>query len=83
MSVTSAMAFFGLTQVGPQNQFQSALLDAMDITLFSDDEFIAAFRKLDKDRSGFIELGEASFAVLGAAWRPPRSASPRSRAMWL
>jgi Ca2+-binding EF-hand superfamily protein len=52
------MAFFGLTQVGPQNQFQAAVLDAMDITLFSEEEFRAAFTKLDRDRSGFIETGE-------------------------
>lgn len=30
------MAFFGLTQLGPQNPFAAALLDSLDITLFSE-----------------------------------------------
>ncbi len=56
--MTCDMAFFGLTQLGPQSQFHAVLMDAMDITLFTEEEFRRAFARLDKDRSGFIEIGE-------------------------
>ena len=57
------MAFFGLTQVGPQSQFHAVLLDAMDLTLFTDDEFARAFAKLDKDKSGFLDISEVKIGL--------------------
>lgn len=52
------MAFFGLTSLGAQNHFQAALADALDLTLFSEAEFSSAFKKLDKDNSGYLDLSE-------------------------
>lgn len=54
------MAFFGLTMMGTQSCFNTALAEAMDLSLFTEDEFRRSFSKLDKDGSGFIEVDELS-----------------------
>ena len=45
------MAFFGITALGSPNTFQSNLVSALGIAVFSDEEFEAAFMKMDKDGS--------------------------------
>ena len=75
------MAFFGLTQVGPQSQFHAVLLDAMDLSLFSEEEFARAFSKLDKDKSGFLDLsevrgGHTAGSVLGRGGRVEFGSAP-------
>mmetsp|Transcript_31247 Transcript_31247/g.87233 ORF Transcript_31247/g.87233 Transcript_31247/m.87233 type:complete len:185 (+) Transcript_31247:93-647(+) len=52
------MAFFGLTALGSQSPFTTAILDALDITIFSDEELRASFDKLDKDGSSNITIDE-------------------------
>lgn len=52
------MAFFGITALGSPNTFQSNLVSALGITVFSDEEFEEAFKKMDKDGSGGITEDE-------------------------
>lgn len=52
------MAFFGITSLGLQNSFQHSLINALAFNLYSEEEFAATFKKIDKDGSGFIEVGE-------------------------
>ena len=58
MRVLCMQSFFGLTQLGPQSNFHACLLDSMDLSLFSEEEFARAFAKLDKDKSGFLDTSE-------------------------
>ena len=57
------MAFFGITQLGPPNNFQAGLVSALGLTVFSDEEFEAAFQKMDKDGSGTIKVYEFLEAI--------------------
>ena len=62
------MALFGITALGPPNIFQSSLASALGVTVFTDEEFEAAFKKFDKDGSGFItpdEVEELLYHVYG------------------
>ncbi len=52
------MAFFGITALGPPNIFKSSLINALGITVYTDEEFTAAFQKVDKDGSGYITSNE-------------------------
>lgn len=52
------MAFFGLTQLGPQSAFGSSVPEALDISIFSEEEFRRAFNKLDVDNSKSISIEE-------------------------
>ena len=52
------MAFFGITALGPPNIFKSSLVNALGLTVYSDEEFEAAFIRVDKDNSGFITPNE-------------------------
>ena len=52
------MSFFGITALGPPNIFKSSLVNALGITVYTDEEFQAAFAKVDKDQSGFITSNE-------------------------
>ncbi len=52
------MTYFGITALGPPNNFQSGLVSALGVNVFSVEEFAAAFKRMDKDRSGFIEAAE-------------------------
>ena len=54
------MAFFGITAFGPQNNFKTALVNAIGLTMFTDEEYKVAFTKIDKDKSGFITVDEVS-----------------------
>jgi len=55
------MAFFGITALGPQNSFKTSLVNAIGITMFKDEEYKAAFEKIDTDKSGFITMDEVYF----------------------
>jgi len=48
------MNFFGLTHLGPQSAFSYHVLKNVNINDFSDDLFINAFQKLDKDKANVI-----------------------------
>ena len=52
------MAFFGITALGPPNIFKSSLINALGITVYTDEEFERAFAKVDRDNSGFITPNE-------------------------
>ena len=52
------MSFFGITSLGPQNPFQSSLIDAIGLKVFTAEEFKSAFRRIDKDQSGYIDITE-------------------------
>ena len=52
------MAFFGVTAFGPQNNFKTALVNAIGLTMFTEEEYKQAFDKIDIDHSGFITSDE-------------------------
>uniref|UniRef100_A0A7S2V2Y5 EF-hand domain-containing protein n=1 Tax=Fibrocapsa japonica TaxID=94617 RepID=A0A7S2V2Y5_9STRA len=62
------MAFFGLTSLGPQDSFATSLLDTINLNIFSDEDFETAFKKVDRDGSGFIERNEIE-ALLREVYR--------------
>ena len=65
------MAFFGITALGPPNQFQSALVNALGINIFSEEEFQRSFNKVDKDHSGFITSDEVENLLFETYGFPP------------
>ena len=52
------MSFFGITALGPPNQFKSSLVNALGLNVYSDEEFQEAFRKVDTNNNGFITKDE-------------------------
>ena len=63
------MSFFGITALGPPNIFQSSLVNALGkfhffsitflgINVYTDQEFEEAFKRVDRDNSGFITSNE-------------------------
>ncbi|CAG9332051.1 unnamed protein product [Blepharisma stoltei] len=52
------MSFFGITALGPQNSFQTHLINAIGLNIFTPEEFKAAFDRIDKDKSGYIDIDE-------------------------
>ena len=52
------MAFFGITALGPPNVFKTSLVNALGLTVYSDEEYAAAFARVDKDGSGAITKDE-------------------------
>mgnify|MGYP006280924461 CR=1 FL=1 len=52
------MSFFGITAFGPQNPFETKLVSAIGLKFFTEEEFKQAFERIDKDSSGYIEVGE-------------------------
>lgn len=65
------MAFFGITALGPPNQFQSALVSALGVNVFSEEEFKAAFLRCDKDSSGFVTADEIENLLFETYGFPP------------
>ena len=65
------MAFFGVTQMGVQNSFKSGLVNALGFTVFSVEEFEQAFKKLDKDGSGYITPDEVEDLLYETYGFPP------------
>ena len=64
------MSFFGITALGPPNIFKSSLVNALGkysisinplligINVYTDQEFEEAFKRVDRDNSGFITSNE-------------------------
>ena len=48
------MSFFGITALGPPNIFQSSLVNAHGLKVYTDEEFIAAFNRIDREKTGVI-----------------------------
>ena len=65
------MAFFGITSLGPPNNFQTSLVSALGINVFSEEEFLQAFAKVDKDNSGFITPDEVEDLLQTTYGFPP------------
>jgi EF-hand domain pair len=65
------MSFFGITALGPPNQFQSSLVNALGINVFSEEEFKAAFKRCDKDGSGYITSEEVENLLFETYGFPP------------
>lgn len=61
------MAFFGLTALGPQNSFADNLKDAVLVDIFSDADFLSAFRAVavDGKLKGTEELSQVCDSALG------------------
>ena len=52
------MSFFGITALGPPNIFKSSMINALGLNVYTDEEFEAAFKRVDKDSSGYITKDE-------------------------
>ena len=65
------MSFFGITALGPPNQFQSALINALGVSVFTEEEFKASFDRVDRDRSGFITSDEVENLLFDTYGFPP------------
>ena len=52
------MSFFGITALGPPNIFKSSMVNALGLNVYTDEEFICAFQKVDKEASGFVTTAE-------------------------
>ena len=65
------MAFFGITALGSPNTFQSNLVSALGINVFSDEEFEKAFQKVDRDGSGAITPDEVEDLLYQTYGFPP------------
>ena len=65
------MALFGITSLGPPNSFQSGLVNALGLNVFSDEEFEQAFVKVDKDGSGAITPDEVEDLLHATYGFPP------------
>ena len=65
------MTFFGITSLGPPNSFQSNLVNALGINVFSDEEFESTFRRVDKDGSGTITPDEVEELLTETYGFPP------------
>ena len=65
------MAFFGITALGPPNQFKTALTNALGLNIFSDEEFKATFKRVDRDGSGFISSEEVEILLFETYGFPP------------
>lgn len=63
-----AMAFFGLTALGPQNSFQVSLLDFSYLDVFTAGDIEEAFNVVDQDNRGFLDKsGQVNRACLSSA----------------
>lgn len=65
------MAFFGITALGPPNQFKSSLVNALGLNVFTDEEFEATFKRIDRDGSGFISAEEVETLLFETYGFPP------------
>ena len=65
------MTFFGITQLGPPQPLAAGLTSALGLTVFSDEEFQAAFYKMDKDESGCITPDEVEDLLFETYGFPP------------
>ena len=65
------MTHFGITALGSQNGFQSGLCSALGLNVFSEEEFKLAFKKCDKDGSGFITIDEVEDMLNDCYGFPP------------
>ena len=65
------MSLFGITALGPPNNFQSGLVSALGFTVFTDEEFVQAFRRFDKDNSGAITKDEVEDLLHAVYGFPP------------
>jgi EF-hand domain pair len=65
------MSFFGITALGPPNQFQSALVSALGINVFSEEEFKESFDRVDKDHSGYVTSDEVENLLFETYGFPP------------
>ena len=63
--------FFGITQLGAPNPLQAGLVSALGLNVFSDEEFCAAFKKMDKDGSGTITPDEVEDLLYCTYGFPP------------
>ena len=65
------MSFFGITALGPPNTFSANLVNALGINVFSDEEFEATFRRVDRDNSGSITPDEVEELLTETYGFPP------------
>ena len=65
------MSYFGITSLGPPSNFQSGLVSALGLNVFSEEELKAAFHKMDKDASGAITIDEVEDMLHDCYGFPP------------
>ena len=63
--------FFGITQLGAPNPLAAGLVSALGLSVFSDEEFEAAFLKMDRDGSGAITPDEVEDLLYATYGFPP------------
>ena len=57
--------------MGVKNSFKSGLINALGFSVFSEEEYAAAFHKLDKDGSGYITPDEVEELLYQTYGFPP------------
>ena len=63
--------FFGLTSLGTTSAFKFGLMSMMDMSEFSDEEWIEAFDKFDIDKSGVLDVSEINALLRHIYHGPP------------
>lgn len=65
------MTHFGITALGPPNNFQSALTSALGINVFSNEEFLETFKRYDKNGNGCVNTSEVEDLLHDTYGFPP------------
>ena len=65
------MTHFGITALGPPNNFQSALTNALGINVFSNEEFEETFKRYDKQRDGQVATADVEDLLHDTYGFPP------------
>ena len=65
------MTHFGITALGPPNNFQSALTSALGCNVFSVEEFEHTFKRYDKEGSGCIATSDVEDLLHDTYGFPP------------
>ena len=65
------MSYFGITALGPPNGFQSGLVSALGINVFSEEEFESTFKRMDKNGNGTIDASEVEDLLHDTYGFPP------------
>ncbi len=65
------MSYFGITALGPPNNFQSGLVSALGINIFSEEDFEVTFKRIDKNGNGSIDPSEVEDLLHDTYGFPP------------
>lgn len=65
------MSYFGITALGAPNSFQAGLVSALGINIFSEEEFRAVFKRMDRNGDGSISVNEVEDMLHDVYGFPP------------